>query len=43
LTDTEQANGGIPIIDGDDTSFSNHFFAGLSVTFYLPTKVAVSR
>ena len=32
----------VPIVDGDDTSFQNHLFFGLNVTFFLPATPAIS-
>jgi len=31
------------IVNADDRKFSNHFFVGLNLTFYLPTKAEISR
>lgn len=42
LTAKEQELGGIPIVDGDDTSFGANFFFGLNVTFLLPTEIKIS-
>jgi outer membrane beta-barrel protein len=41
LSDDEKAAGKI-LIDGDDKSFSNHWFAGVTFTFFLPAKVKMS-
>jgi hypothetical protein len=46
LTDEEQAlnNPARPyLINGDDRKFSNHFFVGLNLTFYLPPSVKISN
>ena len=42
-TDAERAAGNKIIINGDDRKFSNHFFAGLNLTFYLPPTAEISR
>jgi outer membrane beta-barrel protein len=42
-TDAERAAGNKIFINGDDKKFSNHFFAGINLTFFLPPSAEISR
>ena len=42
LSSGEAGNGNMPVVDGEDTSFMNHFFFGFNYTFIFPTTPQIS-
>jgi len=42
LKDDEKAAGYKTLINGDDRTFSNHFFVGINFTFFLPPSIELS-